>query len=282
MQHAYHILIDQIDAFIRKFYLNQILKGVLLFTLFFLLAFLVTSTLAFIWLFPVWVRAILFFGFIVLQSTLFIHYIGIPLSRLWSFGKRISHLQAAQIIGSFFPDVADKLTNTLQLQNALDQQEGSIELITASIQQKASQLSVISFSDAIEFKSQRQYLKYLIPLFIGFISVAIWLPEIFTLGSTRVLKYSQEIKAPAPYLFKFIDFPEQLEEGATPQIQVLVQPAPGFNTIPKQLYIVLDQGKFLMKQKKETYLYFKQPRYKKALLFFLQQMKSTALKNGFI
>lgn len=269
MQNAYHILIDQIDAFIRKFYLNQILKGVLLFTLFFLLAFLVTSTLAFIWLFPVWVRAILFFGFIVLQSSLFIHYIGIPLSRLWSFGKRISHLQAAQIIGSFFPDVADKLTNTLQLQHALNQHEGSIELIAASIQQKASQLSLISFSDAIQFKSQRQYLKYLIPLFIGLISVAIWLPEIFTLGSTRVLKYSQELKAPVPYLFKFIDFPEQLEEGATPQIKVLVEPAPGFNAIPKQLYIVLDQGKFLMKQKKRNLFVFQLAPLQKSTAFFL-------------
>jgi hypothetical protein len=167
MQNSYHILIDQIDAFIRKYYKNQLVRGSLLFTLFFLLAFLFTSSLEFFGRFPVLVRGILFFGFVVLQSYLFIRFIGIPLSRLWAFGKRISHLQAAEIIGVFFPDVADKLKNTIQLQQDLDGNLGNIDLIAASIAQRANQLSVISFESAIQYKTQRHYLKYLIPVLVG-------------------------------------------------------------------------------------------------------------------
>ena len=74
------------------------------------------------------------------------------MSRLWSFGKRISHLQAAEIIGSFFPDVADKLKNTIQLQQELDTNIGNLDLIAASISQRASQLNIISFESAIQYK----------------------------------------------------------------------------------------------------------------------------------
>ena len=102
MQSSYNLLIDQIDAFIRKYYKNQLIRGLILFTLFFILALLFTSSLEFFGKFPVLVRGILFFGFIVLQSYLFIRLIAIPLSRLFAIGNRISHLQAAEIIGVFF------------------------------------------------------------------------------------------------------------------------------------------------------------------------------------
>ncbi len=269
MNSAYSLLIDQIDAFIRKYYLNQILKGVILFSTFFLLAFLVTTTLAFIWLFPIWVRAILFFGFIVLQSALFIHYIGFPLSKLWSFGKRISHLQAAEIIGSFFPDISDKLKNTLQLHNALNTNEGSIELLKASIEQRSKKLSVISFSDVIEYKNQKNRLKFLLPLLVGVIGIGFWMPQIFTQGSKRIINYSTEYKAPNPYLFSFINFKQRMDEGDIPEINVQVKPAPGFNSLPKQLYIVCDQGKFLMKQKKRNLFVFELSPLQKNTSFYI-------------
>ncbi len=269
MIHPYNSLLDQINAFIRKYYLNMILKGVILFTVFFCLAFLLTSTLAFVWLFPIWVRAILFFGFIVLQSSLFIHYIGIPISRLMAYGKRISNIQAAEIIGSFFPEIADKLKNTLQLNNAREANLGSLDLIEASIAQKSSQLNRISFTDAIQFKQQKQYLKYLIPVLLGFVALALWMPQIFTQGTTRIIQYNTNLKEPNPYLFKFIGFSDQYEEGASPKIEVQVLPAPGFSTIPKQVYIVSKQGKFLMKQKKRNVFLYQFPSLNESTSFYL-------------
>ena len=269
MQNSYHILIDQIDAFIRKYYKNQLVRGSLLFTLFFLLAFLLTSSLEFFGRFPVLVRGVLFFGFIVLQSYLFIRFIGIPLSRLWAFGKRISHIQAAEIIGVFFPDVADKLKNTIQLQQDLEGNIGNIDLIAASISQRANQLSLISFESAIQYKTQRQYLKYLIPVLVGFLGVAWFLPQILTQGTTRVLQYTKEFKEPNPYVFILNKIPNNLEEGSSFELTVKVKPAPGFSSLPKQLYIILDQGKFLMKQEKRNSFSFKFNQLQKSTAFYL-------------
>jgi hypothetical protein len=269
MQTSFNQLIDQIDAFIRKYYKNQLIKGSILFTLFFLLALLATSSLEFFGRFPILVRAILFFSFIVVQSFLFIRWIGTPLSRLWSFGKRISHLQAADIIGSFFPEVGDKLKNTIQLQQDLSNQIGNIDLIAASISQKASQLSIVSFESAIEYKAQRQYLKYLIPVFIGFIAIALFIPQIITQGSQRVIQYTKEFKEPNPYVFIFNSLPKSIEEGKSIEIKVKVKPAEGFNSLPKQLYVVLDQGKFLMKQIKRNTFSYKLQQVQKTTPFYL-------------
>lgn len=179
------------------------------------------------------------------------------MSRLWSFGKRISHLQAAEIIGSFFPEVGDKLKNTLQLQHELEQQIGNLDLIAASISQRADQLRIVSFETAINYNSQRQYLKYLIPVFIGFLAIAWFIPQILTQGTSRVIQYSKEFKEPNPYLFIFNDLPQRIEEGKSITISVKVKPAKGFNELPKQLYIVIDQGKFLMKQDKRNRFSFR-------------------------
>ena len=269
MQSTYNHLIDQIDAFIRKYYKNQLIKGCLLFTLFFILTLLTTSFLEFFGRFPILVRAILFFGFIAIQSYLFIRWIGIPLSRLWSFGKRISHLQAADIIGSFFPEVADKLKNTIQLQHDLDSHLGNIDLIAASIAQRAGQLNIISFESAIEYKAQRHYLKYLLPVFFGFIAVAWFIPQILTQGTNRVLQYSKEFKEPNPYIFIFDSISNNVEEGTSVSIKVKVKSAPGYYSLPKQLYIVSDQGKFLMKQLKRNSFTYKLPALQKTTSFFL-------------
>lgn len=269
MQNAYNLLLDQIDAFIRKYYKNQLVRGSLLFTLFFVLAFLITTSLEFFWRFPVLIRTVLFFGFITLQSYLFIRFIGIPLSKLWSFGKRISHIQAADIIGSFFPDVADKLKNTIQLQQNLSQNTGNISLLSAAVQQRANQLSVISFANAIQYKTQRHYLKYLVPVLIIFIGIAWYIPQILTQGSTRVLKYTTEFKAPNPYKFIFNQIPPFIEEGSSFELNVKVTPSNGFNALPKQLYIVYNQGKFLMKQVGRNNFVFKLSKLQKSTALFL-------------
>jgi hypothetical protein len=59
---SFEQLLDQIDGFIRKYYKNQLLRGVLLFVSFFLFTFLFTTLFEFAIRFNTVVRAVLFFG----------------------------------------------------------------------------------------------------------------------------------------------------------------------------------------------------------------------------
>ena len=71
-------------------------------------------------------------------------------------------------------------------------------------------------------------------------------------GRRRRREYTKEFKEPNPYVFILNEIPNNLEEGSSFELTVKVKPAPGFSSLPKQLYIILDQGKFLMKQEKRN------------------------------
>ena len=130
-------LIKQVDAFIRKYYKNLMLRGAFLFVVIFLSTFLVVAGLEYIGRFNSYVRAGLLFSFIGVNLYVLIKNFVIPLSKLYSFGKRIDRYQAAKIIGRFFPNVNDRLLNTLQLQDVAETNPRNIELLRASVNQNA-------------------------------------------------------------------------------------------------------------------------------------------------
>lgn len=134
---AFDHLLEQIDAFIRKYYKNQIIKGILLFLGVLLLTYLLVVTLEYFGRFDSVVRASLLFGFLAVNGFILVRYLGIPLARLKSFGKRIDRYQASNIIGSFFPNVSDRLLNTLQLHDQMDHNSADFELLAASVQQRS-------------------------------------------------------------------------------------------------------------------------------------------------
>jgi hypothetical protein len=127
MQNSFDNLLNQIDAFIRKYYKNELVKGSLLFGIILLFSFLLTTSIEFIGRFGSLTRAILLLSFSTLNIIVLIKYFLIPLTRIYSFGRKINHLQAAEIIGKFFPEISDRLKNTLQLNNELEKIISSLQ-----------------------------------------------------------------------------------------------------------------------------------------------------------
>ena len=117
---AFDRLLSQIDAFIRKFYKNQIIKGVLLFIGFLILTYLFMVTLEYFGRFSSVVRGLLLFSFIGVNGFILAKYIFLPSLKLRSYGTRINRYQASNIIGRFFPSVSDRLLNTLQLNDQMN------------------------------------------------------------------------------------------------------------------------------------------------------------------
>lgn len=243
---AFDRLIEQIDAFIRKYYKNEMVKGVLLFVGIFLCSFLATTSLEYFGRFGSVVRGILFFGFIAVNLFVLTKYIIIPVTKLFSFGKKIDRYQASQIIGKFFPNVSDRLLNTLQLNDSLSQNEGNFELIRASVAQRSASLSVVPFTTAIDIKEEnKKYAKYIIPLLIVLFALAVFVPHLLTQGTERVVNYSQEFKPMAPFEFILRNNDLTVEEGEDLEINVNLSGS----QFPEKIYLVSSQGKFLMTNK---------------------------------
>ena len=95
-------ILSRPDAFVRKYYFSQILKGMMLFAGIGLLYFLLIASLEHFFWFSESVRAFLFWLFISIEIILFIYFIGFPLLKLFKLRKGINKEQASEIIGTHF------------------------------------------------------------------------------------------------------------------------------------------------------------------------------------
>lgn len=248
----YDWLISRLDAFIRKYYANQLIRGALVLFICLLAYILAASVGEYFLYMPVWLRVAVVSIFAVAGVAALVIWIIIPLFKLSRLGKVISHEQAALIIGRHFPEVSDKLLNILQLKKQADNSVSSRELIEASIDQKAAQISVVPIAAAIDLSKNRRYLRYLVPLLLIAILILIFTPTVFTDASARLLQPTKTFERPAPFQFIITNDKLQAIRNGDFNLQVKV----AGKVLPGEMYIVLGSDKVPMQANgKDSYQY---------------------------
>ncbi len=250
MTDNYTILIGKLDAFIRKYYKNQIIRG-LLYSVAMLLLFFLTITLLeyFAW-FGTTFRTIIFYVYLIVSGIIIFELILIPVFKLFKIGKIISHKQAAQIIGKHFTNVEDKLLNTLQLKELSDLQQGDAALLQASIDQRITRLQPIPFSSAIDLRANRKYLKYAITPVLILVIFLFAAPGVITGPTARIINHNQYFERQAP--FSFVIQNEQLQ--AVQQENFIIKLLIEGGTAPAT--VMIEQGSSALKMKKDDNVHF--------------------------
>ncbi|WGH74613.1 DUF4175 family protein [Tenacibaculum tangerinum] len=189
---------QKLQQFSTKFYVNELIKGSILFVSLGLIYLFFTLFIEyFLWLKPT-ARTVLFWLFIIVELFLLFRFICFPIFKIVGLQKGISFEEASKIIGNHFPEVQDKLLNVLQLQ----QNNQQSDLLAASIEQKSKELHPVSFNKAIDFTGNKKYLKYvLIPVFIWLISFFTGASEKLSQSFNRVVNHSVAYNPPAPFYF---------------------------------------------------------------------------------
>ncbi len=259
---AFDRLLEQIEFFIRKYYKNEMIKGSILFVGVLIGSFLLITGLEYIGRFNSYVRGFLFFSFIGVNLYIFIRYFLISLLKLKAYRERLDNNQAANIIGSFFPQVSDRLVNTLQLNEQGN--EGNYELIRASVLQRSNKLNAFNFSSAIDYRENGKYAKMLIPVFIVLLATAIFIPNILTQGAERVVNFKEQFTPIAPFSFVLVDGSRQIEEGEDAKITVRLLGS----SIPDKIYLHSDHGTFLMSWSTKSEATFVLPKITENTKFF--------------
>ncbi len=199
MNNNYNLLLDKLDAFIRKYYINQLIKGglysIALLGSFFLLITLLESVA---WFSPI-VRTLLFYSYLMGGLIIIVRFVVIPLMKLSKFGKRISHVMAADIIGRHFSNVKDLLLNTLQLNQLSLSEPEQRDLILAGIDQKANLLQPIPFVSAIDLRQNRRYMIYALPPILILAAILWFSPGRIIEPGTRLLNHSVAFEKPLPF-----------------------------------------------------------------------------------
>ncbi|HNW89598.1 MAG TPA: hypothetical protein PKN48_08030 [Bacteroidales bacterium] len=266
MSNAYFSLLEKLDRFIRKYYKNQILKGLILFLSLSLALFLALTLLEYFAYFNSTVRTVLFYSYLLINVLVISKLIIIPLSRLFKIGRIISYEQAARIIGEHFSEVKDQLLNTLQLKQISDNDATSIELINASIEQKIKKLSPVHFDTAIDFKINKKFLKFLLPPAIILLVILIASPAVVTEPTKRYYNYTSFFEKQAPFKFNVLN--KNLE--AIQQQDFLLNVKLTGDDIPNELFVVYNGNEYKLTKENVVLFNYTFKNIQKDLVFYLK------------
>jgi hypothetical protein len=240
-QNEYGQLLLRLDQFIRKYYKNKMIRGAIYALALILGTYLLVTLLEYFGRFNIGMRTFLFWSFVAAALFVLVRFFAIPLTKMLRLGKTISHEKAAEIIGSHFPNVQDKLLNTLQLKN-LAFGTGDNSLIEASVSQKMRELRPVPFSSAIDLKENRKYLKWVLPPLAIIIILLFAAPSILTKPTERLLRHGQIIAEEAPFTISVKN--ENLTAAENTDFTVNIEIAG--KEIPDKIYLINDNQQFLL------------------------------------
>lgn len=240
---------DKLHDFISKYYTNEIIKGSIFFLLFGLLYFIFTLFIEyFLWLRPV-ARTFLFWIFILVEFGLLLKFILFPIFKLIGLQRGISQEMASKIIGKHFNEIDDKLLNLLQL----NESKTHTDLLLASIEQKSTELQPIPFKNAIDFRINFHYLKYLaIPITIFGIIYFSGNNYIFKDSLTRVVNHNTAYLPLAPFEFHILNDELVAIEGVPFMLQVTTLG----DVKPDDIKIIFNKEVYYLNNNKSVHEFF--------------------------
>lgn len=251
-ENNYRELLEKLDAFIRKYYTNQLIKGAI-YAFALLLGFFLALTLleSFAWFGPA-VRSVLFYAY--LASTTFVLWTLVltPLFKLYKLGKTLSHDEAARIIGEHFAHIKDKLINTLQLHEQAHTEPEHLALIHASINQKSAELRPVPFASAIDLGKNRKYLPYAAFPLLALIIILFAAPSLITDPAKRLMQHSKAFSKPAPFQFKISTNKLQVVQFEDFTVDVKIEG----KEIPAEAFIEIGNNTFRLEKENTTDFHF--------------------------
>ncbi len=196
-------LLEKLDEFIRRYHRNKALRGVLLSFATLTAGALALAALEHVGRFGVAGRTVLFYVFASATAGVLATQVIWPVLQWMRVSRGLGYDEAARIVGDHFPEVKDKLLNTLQLQQQVDNAQGAdVTLLAASIDQRTASLRSLPFGKAVDIRPSLQALKFAVP-FAVVVAVVFWTrPAWVTEPATRIVQHRTVFIEPAPFSFR--------------------------------------------------------------------------------
>ena len=243
-------LIEKIEGFTRKYYLNRLIQGVLVGAVLWIVFYLLINGLEYFSWFPPKGRFVLFLFLLAGSGFVLVYHFLIPLVNLIRFRKKMSVEQASVLIGKFFPEIKDKLLNTIQLSNQMeaskvDPSTGSgteNDLLAATIEQRSARLSPVRFTDAVDLRGNLKYLGIFFGTLLILIALMVFLPSFAVQPTQRIVNYEQHFEKPLPYQVEIEQDEIETTQGKEVKFNIRVTG----DRIPDAFYVKSELGQQLM------------------------------------
>lgn len=261
-----NFIYQKLELFIKKFYTNELIRGIIFFIGLGLLYFLFTLFVEyFLWLKPIG-RTVLFWTFIGVEIFLLLRFILFPIFKLFKLKKGIDYKEASAIIGNHFTEVSDKLTNFLQLSDS-DLHHNKSELLLASIEQKANSLQPIPFGNAINFNTNRKYLPLaILPILLFAFFYVSGNSKIISQSLNRVVHFQDQFLPPAPFQFVVLNSNLQTEQNKDFIIRIKTEG----KIVPENAMIFIGDESYFMETTKAGEFQYKIEKPLSNVLFHLE------------
>ena len=238
-----------LDAFIHKYYKNLLVRGVLYAVGIVVTLFLVAVLLEhFGWLSPLG-RGIIFWTGLTAVAAVVGWLVVRPLLKMAGHGKRISHADAARIIGHHFPEVSDKLLNLLQLMDG--ENYFDTDLLLAAVEQKTAELRPVPMLKAIDLRKNRRYLRYALPPLVVLVALFLLAPSAVTGPTRRITHYNTVYERPAPFSFRILNESLMAQQGDDYELRVTTVG----EAQPAEVTLDVDGHRYRMRDDKGVFSY---------------------------
>lgn len=259
-------LSDQLQKFIRAYYNNQIRNGILILIIVLSCSFALFTLTEYFSYFPSWIRAVYLYTFVLLMLFIFVWRILLPVLRKHGRIARMSNSEAAVMIGRHFPEIDDKLLNSVQLQEQTAYcSKENMELLLASIEQRTQEMRRFHFPLAINMRITRKYAKYALLILLVLGTVMLFNNTIFTAPTHRIIHYNRQFEKPAPYRLVIQNKKLQTFENDNFVLKVKVQG----DEVPEEVFINIDGVEYNMQQNKGHEFWYEFRNLQQAVSFYL-------------
>ncbi len=242
----YQSLIEKIDQFTRKYYMNNLIRGSLYSIGVLLVAFISFSLLEYYYFTAttssMQLRKVLFYSFLGISIITLGALVFRPLLQYFKLGAVISHEQAAKIIGRHFGNVKDKLLNVLQLKEQMNYADSA--LVEASINQKIQTLKPVPFTAAIDLKENKRYLRYALPPLL-LLLLLLFSSNILEESAGRIINNNKEFEKAALFSFIVEDKERKVVQYNNYDLEVRVDG----EALPNEVFIEVDNYKYKLEKK---------------------------------
>jgi hypothetical protein len=190
----------EIELFINKYYKREVLRGVLLSSVFFVLLIAGAWFLEFLFRFSSLGRGVLFFGGILIVLIYVSRLVLYPLIKLFGIYGRMSYEEASVLLSEKIPEIGDKLINVIGLERQLKNNE--TDFLKASIEQKALSSLKFDFKSAASINDQKKMFYRFLVLFFISVTCSIVYPDSIISPLKRVVFFQKSFENPNPFVFE--------------------------------------------------------------------------------
>ena len=190
----------EIGLFINKYYKYELIRGILLSSIFLIFLLAGAWFLELLFRFSSFGRGVLLFSGSLFALIYVSKLVLFPLIRFFDLHGRMSHEEASVLLSEKIPEIGDQLVNVIELGKQLEKTE--TDLLKASIEQKALNSLKFDLRSSISIKDQKKVICGFLVLFFISGACSFLFPDSIIPPLKRVAFFQKNFERPNPYEFE--------------------------------------------------------------------------------